>query len=112
MSDFFLQFFFIFFSFFGQSGEASQWRVGYQRGLPRLVFRLLCLVKLYADLVSHSPIFCARPKFQVHKMHWQQNFLIASEIVGNVKKSMALNQIIVRHLLWAASEAFNPIDLA
>ena len=29
-------FFFIF--FFGQSGEAYQWRVCYQRGLPRLVF--------------------------------------------------------------------------
>ena len=28
-----------FFFFFGQSGEAYLWRVCYQRGLPRLVFR-------------------------------------------------------------------------
>ena len=30
-------FYFILFLFFLQSGEAYQWRVGYQRGLPRLV---------------------------------------------------------------------------
>ena len=29
---------FFFFFFFGQSGEASRWRVCYQRGLSRLVF--------------------------------------------------------------------------
>ena len=29
---------FIFYLFFGQSGEAYRWRVCYQRGLPRLVF--------------------------------------------------------------------------
>ena len=28
----------------GQSGEASRWRVCYQRGLPRLVFMLLVIV--------------------------------------------------------------------
>ena len=34
-----------FFGFiFGQSGEASRWRVCYQRGLPRLVFLALCLL--------------------------------------------------------------------
>ena len=32
------QFFFFFFSFFGQIGEAYQWRVCYQRALPCLVF--------------------------------------------------------------------------
>ena len=30
-----------FFFFFRQSGEAYRWRVCYQRGLPRLVFKLL-----------------------------------------------------------------------
>ena len=38
-----LQYFLFFFSyFFGQSGEASRWRVCYQRGLPRLVYFVLC----------------------------------------------------------------------
>ena len=29
---------FIFYFFFGQSGEAYRWRVCYRRGLPRLVY--------------------------------------------------------------------------
>ena len=37
MSQFFLEFFFLIVLFL-QSGEAYQWRVCYQRGLPRLVF--------------------------------------------------------------------------
>ena len=32
---------FIYIFFFGQSGEAFWWRVSYQRGLPRLVFKRL-----------------------------------------------------------------------
>ena len=41
--EFFLIFFLIFFLFFlfGQSGEVYRWRVCYQRGLPRLVFRCI-----------------------------------------------------------------------
>ena len=31
---------FIFFLFFGQSGEAYRWRVCYQQGLPRLVYNI------------------------------------------------------------------------
>ena len=33
-------------SFFGQSGETSRWRVCYQRGLPRQVFRHIYIVSL------------------------------------------------------------------
>ena len=36
-------FFFFFSSFFGQSGEAYQWRVCYLRGLPRLFFHYTSL---------------------------------------------------------------------
>ena len=38
----------------GQSGEASRWRVCYQRGLPRLVFD-----KLHADLIWIQEIFAS-----------------------------------------------------
>ena len=38
MSQFFFLFYLFIYLFFGQSGEASRWRVCYQRGLPRLVF--------------------------------------------------------------------------
>ena len=49
--------FFFFFFFFGQSGEASQGRVCYQRGLPRLVYStnrvIICAFHVFAHLFCH-----------------------------------------------------------
>ena len=55
MSDFFLV---LLIFFFGQNREASQGRVCYQRGLPRLVLSLLYLIQKY--------ICWAKIDFSVH----------------------------------------------
>ena len=50
----------------GQSGGASRWRVCYQRGLPRLVFKLL----LGWSLVFWDLIPCSASNWIFPGIHW------------------------------------------
>ena len=51
--------FFIYIFFYGQCGEASRWRVCYQRGLPRLVWFDPEILNLVADpFYTDSQIIC------------------------------------------------------
>ena len=57
--------YFLFFFFFGQSGEAYRWRVCYQRGLPRLVLDasvISCNAKLQQSV--------SRKTFSINCWYW------------------------------------------
>ena len=55
--------------FFGQSGEAYQWRVCYQRGLPRLIYTLIAYSLLHFTDFALTPTPCMTPALP---LAWQQ----------------------------------------
>ena len=63
-------YFFYFLFFFGQSGEASQGRVCYQRGLPRLVLNQRRILDNLTLLVSFAQILLAQLFMVAESCFW------------------------------------------
>ena len=66
------RFFENFFKKIGQSGGASQWRVCYQRGLPRLVFKESALGRFFHRVAMSVYVFICLSPF--HVLHFEAYF--------------------------------------
>ena len=75
---------YIYIFFFGQSGEASRWRVCYKRGLPRLVFLTVLTIGTsmftwnVKNMYVHETRNKNKEKTSGHQLRWAGNTSLSS----------------------------------